>query len=140
MLANLHPEVTYADRRLRFRTGHAAHATYVAEHALTLAPIACEPELILANEDHPDATVIVVRRARHRGAVGRGAARAGRRVAALLGATRAGVALALAAPATTSALADRLALAPSTSPATSPRCSRAGSWTGPGADRSCTTA
>ena len=113
MLESLHPGVTYADRRLRFRTGHAAHATYVAEHALTLAPIACEPELILANEDHPDATVIAYA-ARGTAELWGEAQRApANELAALLGATRARIALALAAPATTSALADRLALAPS---------------------------
>ena len=82
--------------------------------ALTLAPIASEPERLLVNEDHPDATVI--------GFAARGAAelweaddRAPRaELAALLGETRARIALHLAVPASTTGLAERLELAPST--------------------------
>ena len=58
VLGSLHPRVSYADGRLRYRTVLTVKSTYVAERALTLMPLACEPEQILANEDHPDATVL----------------------------------------------------------------------------------
>jgi DNA-binding transcriptional ArsR family regulator len=112
-LGSLHPRVSYADGRLRYRTGHVMESTYVAEQALILMPLACEPEQILANEDHPDGTVIAY--------AARGAAElwepppaANAELARLLGDTRAALALALATPSTTTDLALRLRLAPST--------------------------
>ena len=112
-LGSLHPRVTYADGRLRYRTGFTLQRAYVAEQALTLMPLACEPEQILVNEDHPDATVIAY--------AARGAAELWApppaphaELARLLGDTRATLALALATPSTTTDLALRLQLAPST--------------------------
>jgi DNA-binding transcriptional ArsR family regulator len=114
VLESLHPQVSYGEGRLRYHTGAFTHASYVAQDAVMLAPIACEADLILVNEDHPDATVI--------GYPARGSAElwgaAQREPAAelssLLGATRARIALAVAVPSTTSELAERLELAPST--------------------------
>jgi DNA-binding transcriptional ArsR family regulator len=114
VLADLHPDFAYADHRLRFRTGDFGVCSFVAKPALTLAPVACEPDLLLINEDHPNATVIAY--------AARGSAELWEvtrhapadDLAALLGTTRAAVALGLALPSTTSELADRLGLAPST--------------------------
>ena len=79
-----------------------------------LAPIACEADLILVDEDHPDATVIGYP-ARGSAELWGGAPREPAvELSSLLGATRARIALALAVPTTTSELADRLELAPST--------------------------
>jgi DNA-binding transcriptional ArsR family regulator len=112
-LSSLHPRVSYADGRLRYRTVLTVKSTYVAERALTLMPLACEPEQILANEDHPDATVLAY--------AARGSAELWEpppaphaELARLLGDTRATLALALATPSTTTDLALRLRLAPST--------------------------
>ena len=114
MLASLHPGLTYANRRLCYCIGDAvATVSYVANPALTLAPVACEPEMILVNPDHPEATVIAY--------AARGSAELWEEarcvptdeLAVLLGATRASIALALATPATTTTLAEWLNLAPS---------------------------
>ncbi len=76
--------------------------------------MACEPERILVNEDHPDTTVIAFA---VRGAADLWEERVrepGAELASLLGPTRARIALALELPATTTGLAADLRLAPST--------------------------
>ena len=93
--------------------GEDGPRTHVANPALTLAPVACEPDLVLVNDDHPDATVIAYA-ARGSAELWEGSRPPAAELAALLGATRAAVALGLALPSTTSELADRLGLAPST--------------------------
>lgn len=113
-LAGLHPALAYADGKVRFRSNAIGHVSYVADKPLMLLPLACEPERLLANEDHPDATVIAYA-ARGSGELwGEGVREPAAELASLLGETRATIALALALPATTSDLADQLALAPST--------------------------
>ena len=114
MLQSLHPEIAYEDRRLRFRTGHVDRSTYVARGTLVIAPVACEPDLLLANEDHPDATLIAYAARGTAELWGEPLRAPADELVALLGRTRAGIGLALATPATTSGLAERLELAPST--------------------------
>lgn len=114
MLAGLHPQLSYDDRCLRYCTGAVTHTSYVAHQTLTLAPVACEADLLLVNEDHPDATVIAYAARGSAELWGEGRRPPAAELAALLGPTRATIALALETPATTSALADRLDLAAST--------------------------
>ncbi len=114
-LADLHPRITFRDGALRYRTGLVVgDGRFLATTALTLMPVACEGDRILANEDYPDATVLAY--------PARGVAELGRPdgdvpdddLVALLGATRARIARALDVPSTTTDLAERLGLAPST--------------------------
>jgi DNA-binding transcriptional ArsR family regulator len=114
-LAGLHPGFDYRDHRLRYHAGEFGSPNYVAQPTLTLAPIACEPDLVLVNEDHPGAATVIAYAARGSAELWEEARRAPQgELAALLGPTRASVALALAVPSTTSELSDRLGLAPST--------------------------
>lgn len=112
-LRGLHPAIAYESGRMRMEAMMMSPAFYDAK-ALTLAPMACEPERILINEDHPNTTVIAFA---VRGAADLWDERMREpepELASLLGPTRARIALALELPSTTSGLADALRLAPST--------------------------
>ncbi len=113
-LAGLHPELAYADGRLRFHSNAVFQRSYVADKPLLLIPLACEQQRILANEGHPDATVIAYGARGSAELWGEGIREPGAELAALLGGTRATIALALALPATTTDIAEQLELSPST--------------------------
>ena len=51
-LRQLHPAIDYRGGRMRMRASVMSRPHYDAK-ALTLAPIAAEPERQLVNEDHP---------------------------------------------------------------------------------------
>src|SRR3954452_10108927 len=89
---------------------------FLATNALTLMPVACEGDRILANEDHPHATVLAYP-ARGVGELARADGEAtDDDLAALLGSTRARIAQSLDIPSTTTDLAERLGRLPSTRP------------------------
>jgi hypothetical protein len=106
-LGTLHPAVSYGDGTLRYATGSTTNSTWLAVNALTLMPLASESDRILANEDHPDATIIAYA-ARGSAELWEQTASPSRELALVLGQTRATIARALELPTTTSDLAARL--------------------------------
>jgi DNA-binding transcriptional ArsR family regulator len=112
-LGTLHPAVGYRDGCVHYETGVTTKRSYLAEKALTLMPLATDRDLIVANEDHPEATILAYP-ARGSAELWEDVPRAGGELALLLGETRATIARALELPATTLDLATRLRLAPST--------------------------